>query len=74
MGAIKFKRMRETNVSDIACMTGASRYCPEQGIESMKKISETKLRFAPMKVCCEHRFITLVYLLFTLAAKSSSRL
>ena len=46
MGAIKFKRMRETNVGDMACMTGASRYCPEQGIESMKKISETKLRFA----------------------------
>ena len=38
--------MRETNVGDMARMTGASRYCPEQGIESMKNISETKLRFA----------------------------
>ena len=42
MGAIKFKRMRKTNVVDMACMTGASRYCPEQRIESMKKISEKK--------------------------------
>ena len=46
MGTIKFKRMRETNVGDMARMTGSSRYCPEQGIESMKNISETKLRFA----------------------------
>ena len=43
---MKFKRMRETNVGNMARMTGASRYCPEQGIESMKKILETNLRFS----------------------------
>ena len=46
MGAIKFNRIRKTNLVDMACMTGASKYCREQGIELMKKISETKLRFA----------------------------